>query len=548
MSFVVTAPESVTAAAANLAGIGSALGEATAAAAGPTTGVVAAAADEVSIAISRLFGTYGQEFHAVTAQAAAFHDEFVSLLNGGAAAYLGTEIANAEQGLLNAVNAPARAVLGQLSSGVAAAAEPIGAASLLSNRIDAGVQAVYAAIAGAPAAAVPAGAYQQLFANTTANLQALYGAWAADPLPFLSQLIANQQGYWQQIATALASAIQNFPANLANLPAAIQAGIQELLAFNAAYYVQQFIATQIGFAQEFFTYLHAATTGIVAGLPAFGAQLQVAWQAVLAGNYYDAVQDVAQGVANLLVTGVDSGNPLIGVVFPPIPPNVTATVNPTLLGPLGNLFALGNIPGQEAQYLTNLMPPSILRQMSQNLTNVLNVLTIPSISATTTLPLSQPTAGSASAFFGLPLVLTYAAVGAPFAGLEGLATSATAVQQALLAGNPVGALGALVDAPAVMTNGFLNGETIVDMTIPVPVSYQLPIGPPVSFTAQIVVHLPFDGLLVPPHHITGTISLSSPFSTAPYPVTIFGTPFMGLVPALVNYAPQQLAAAIAPAG
>ena len=86
MSFVIAAPEAVTAAAGNLAGIGSTLGEATAAAAAPTTGVAAAAADEVSIALSEIFGTYGQQFQALSAQASAFHNEFVSLLNGGAAA------------------------------------------------------------------------------------------------------------------------------------------------------------------------------------------------------------------------------------------------------------------------------------------------------------------------------------------------------------------------------------------------------------------------------------------------------------------------------
>ncbi|WP_072495620.1 PE domain-containing protein, partial [Mycobacterium tuberculosis] len=52
MSFVVTVPEAVAAAAGDLAAIGSTLREATAAAAGPTTGLAAAAADDVSIAVS----------------------------------------------------------------------------------------------------------------------------------------------------------------------------------------------------------------------------------------------------------------------------------------------------------------------------------------------------------------------------------------------------------------------------------------------------------------------------------------------------------------
>ncbi|MGH3562891.1 MAG: PE family protein, partial [Mycobacterium sp.] len=48
MSFVTTHPEALTVAAGNLAGIGSAMAAQNAAAAAPTTGVVPAAADEVS--------------------------------------------------------------------------------------------------------------------------------------------------------------------------------------------------------------------------------------------------------------------------------------------------------------------------------------------------------------------------------------------------------------------------------------------------------------------------------------------------------------------
>ncbi|ORW31695.1 hypothetical protein AWB91_15610 [Mycobacterium paraense] len=515
MSFVITEPELVTAAAERLSGIGTNLVEATAAAAAPTTGVTAAASDEVSIAVSEVFGRFGREFQALGAQAVAFQDEFVGLLNGGAAAYLSTELANAQQGLLST----------GLSTGTAASGL---------------------------AAAVPGGAYGQLIVNTSANLQSLFTAWSADPFPLLRQVLVNQLGYWQQIATALTNTLENFPAFLANLPAAIQSGIQQLLAFNPAFYIQQFITTQLGFAQEFATNLYAAATGVWAGLPAFGAQLQVALQAVLAGDYFGAVQDVAQAFANLFVTGVNPGTPVItltgGSIIPPVLPTLNATVSPTLLGPLGNLFTLANIPGQEAQYFTNLMPPSILRQMSQNLTNMLNVATIPSISAIATVPLGNPQTGSLSAFFGLPLVMTYAVAGAPLATLGGMADAATAVQQALLAGDGVGALGALFNSPAIVANGFLNGETIVNMTVPVPINVTVPIIGPVSTTVPIVLHLPFDGILVPPHPITATIDLSGIIPNTQVPVTIFGTPFMGLAPLMLNYLPQQLAAAIAPMG
>src|SRR5690349_17628361 len=115
MSFVSAAPELVTAAAGDLAGIRSALSEATAAAAAPTTGVLAAGADEVSVAISQLFGAYGQEFQALSAEASAFHDQFVGLMSSGACAYLNTEVASAQQVLLGAVNAPGGAAAASVS-------------------------------------------------------------------------------------------------------------------------------------------------------------------------------------------------------------------------------------------------------------------------------------------------------------------------------------------------------------------------------------------------------------------------------------------------
>jgi PE family len=95
MSFVIATPELVTAAATDLANIGTTLTTANAAAATQTTGVLAAAEDEVSAAIAAVFSAHGQAFQALSAQAAAFHDQFVQTLTAGAASYLSTEAANA---------------------------------------------------------------------------------------------------------------------------------------------------------------------------------------------------------------------------------------------------------------------------------------------------------------------------------------------------------------------------------------------------------------------------------------------------------------------
>ena len=113
MSFLIAAPEFVSAAASDLAKIGSTIGAANAAAEFPTTSVLAAGADEVSVSIAALFGAHAQAYQALSAKAAAFHSQFVQLMNGGAASYAGGEAANAEQTMLNAVNAPTEALVGR---------------------------------------------------------------------------------------------------------------------------------------------------------------------------------------------------------------------------------------------------------------------------------------------------------------------------------------------------------------------------------------------------------------------------------------------------
>jgi hypothetical protein len=95
MSFVTTQPELLAEAAGNLQGIGSAMTAGSAAAAGPTTGVVPAAADEVSALTSAQFAAHAQMYQAVSAHAAAIHEMFVHTLGISAGSYAATEAANA---------------------------------------------------------------------------------------------------------------------------------------------------------------------------------------------------------------------------------------------------------------------------------------------------------------------------------------------------------------------------------------------------------------------------------------------------------------------
>ena len=85
-------PEELASASEQLTGIGSAIKSATSAAAPSTTSVVAAAEDEVSAAVSKLFGGYGQEFQALSAQAGLFHSSFVQSLTSGGNAYAAAEL------------------------------------------------------------------------------------------------------------------------------------------------------------------------------------------------------------------------------------------------------------------------------------------------------------------------------------------------------------------------------------------------------------------------------------------------------------------------
>jgi hypothetical protein len=99
MSFVTTQPEILAEAAGNLQGIGSAMTAGNSAAAPATTGVLPAAADEVSALTAAQFVAQAEMYQAVSAQAAAIHEMFVNTLGVSAGSYAATEAANAAAAL-----------------------------------------------------------------------------------------------------------------------------------------------------------------------------------------------------------------------------------------------------------------------------------------------------------------------------------------------------------------------------------------------------------------------------------------------------------------
>jgi PE family len=94
MSFVTTQPEALAAAAGVLQGINTSMDATSAAVAAPTTGVLPAAADEVSALTAAQFAAHGQMYQAVSAQAAEVQQMLVNTLTMSSGSYAATEIAN----------------------------------------------------------------------------------------------------------------------------------------------------------------------------------------------------------------------------------------------------------------------------------------------------------------------------------------------------------------------------------------------------------------------------------------------------------------------
>jgi hypothetical protein len=69
------------------------------AAAAPTTGVVPAAADEVSALTATQFAAHAAMYQEISAQAAAIHEMFVNTLGISAGSYAAAEAANAAAAL-----------------------------------------------------------------------------------------------------------------------------------------------------------------------------------------------------------------------------------------------------------------------------------------------------------------------------------------------------------------------------------------------------------------------------------------------------------------
>lgn len=210
MSYVIAAPEYVAAAATDLANIGSAISDANAAAVIPTTGAfLPAGTDAVSTELAALFGAHAEAFQALSAQAAAFHNQFVQLMNLGSQSYAVAEAANVSNVQAGVVNMPQQtlgpavlnegahaapataaavaqtmavtaAAAGPAGSGLAPAATPVGS---VGSAIAAGSVRPVGSVTRPPVSSLPAGSAEPTEIEETAAVSALPAPLAARAVP-----------------------------------------------------------------------------------------------------------------------------------------------------------------------------------------------------------------------------------------------------------------------------------------------------------------------------------------------------------------------------
>lgn len=94
MSILIAQPDMLSAAADELQSINAAMRGGNAAAAAPTTGVVPAASDLVSLLTAAQFANHAELYQNISAQAAAIQEQMATLLGESAASYASAEAAN----------------------------------------------------------------------------------------------------------------------------------------------------------------------------------------------------------------------------------------------------------------------------------------------------------------------------------------------------------------------------------------------------------------------------------------------------------------------
>jgi PE family len=223
VSFLIAAPQLIADAAANLTSLGSTIGSANSAAMAATAGVLPAAADEVSAEIASLFSAHAAGYQQLSAQAAAFHEQFVELLGAGGSAYVSAE-AQVVQTLAGAV--PALGVdLGGGLSGLEAGvnAEISGLGGSLSAALNGGFGANLSGLGslggvlsgGLPGLTQTCGS---LVTNVGGGLSGLGSGWSG-----LSGGLSGLGGAWSGLSGGLGGGLSGMTAVWPGLGASVSA-------------------------------------------------------------------------------------------------------------------------------------------------------------------------------------------------------------------------------------------------------------------------------------------------------------------------------------
>jgi hypothetical protein len=288
--------------------------------------------------------------------------------------------------------------------------------------------------------------------------------------------------------------------------------------------------------------------GAIPGVPGVLAGVQGSWaglvNSLLPGlvNVETAAGPFFTGIAGpyqaLVYNTVNNLNSLAGGwLADPFPFLRQFAANQAAYGQIiASAFQIGNFPPLAA------IPGAI----SQNMGNVIATLSNTDVTSSMVVQSLAPPSVTLENAVGLPLVFGASLLGPPFATFEAAGSSAAAFTSALQAGNLPGAFAAFVDAPAVIANGFLNGQA----TYPYALNLSSLTGSAVGdiANASVVANFPFDGLLHPPGYYPVTATFTLLDNSVVGPITLKlgagSTPFAGLMPFLVNLAPQELARAI----
>src|SRR6516225_354289 len=490
MSFVIAAPDLVQGAAQDLAGIHASLAEAASVVAGPTTGVVPAAADEVSAAISAMFGNFGQEFQLLSAQAQAFHAQFVSLMNAGVGAYVSTEVANAQQAVANAIGGGGAAAAGATPSA--------GGGGLLGGVLGGltGGSGTGGVVGGLTGGTSGVGGLLGGLTGGTSGVGGLLGGLTGGTSGLgglLGGLTGTTSGVGGLIGGLTGGTSGGLVGGLLGGPGNPLTGVVNSL-LPGLINIQTGGGTGPGF------------TGIF-------------------GPYEELVFNTANNLQSLTA----------GWLANPFPFLRQIVANQIGYGQIiATSLATGN-PG-----LISAIPGDIAHNAGAVYATLTNTSITPHLEVLSLLPLSL----TLDTVVGLPLVAGVDLIGAPAATAEAIASSFATISTALATGNLGGAFAGLIDAPAVIANGFLNGQTAL------PVGLSLTGVPVLGNVAnvEVTLSLPLDGIIHPPGFYAATVAIDLLNGTVIPPTTVNvglgSTPFSGLAPFVVNYAPEQLALAI----